>query len=332
MIQITPIRERDGNQLHREFFTPEFIAYRLGRPGQWQGSAAAKLGLSKAVEPEVFTNLLQGRSAEGESLLRNPGRLSDRILGWRISLAAEAPTSVLWGLSPPVIRGRIQAAHANAVRHALTDFESHLNGRPRIENPYAPGRTSTIFAKFHSGASVQQTPRLETNVFLFNLVFQSGHENTVFTPKRVAGQGRRMHSVYQRAMGRAVARTIGTNVSLSDELTLRFEGHPPGTGDARRSARVRYLPGHELFDRWQQQAMPWGWGPARTSEWIGKNRSRLTVSNLVEDARTIGRLWAIALRHPAHSPHRVGEVIAASWSRSQTTTAGSGSQDKGMSH
>lgn len=59
-------------------------------------------------------------------------------------------------------------------------------------------------------------------------------------------------------------------------------------------------------------------GPER----IGRNRSRLTLPNLVEDARTIGRLWAIALRHPAHSPHRVGEVIAASWSRSRTTTAG----------
>jgi len=106
--------------------------------------------------------------------------------------------------------------------------------------------------------------------------------------------------------------------------------HPPWR-HGRLATRL-YRPGHKLFDRWQQQAMQWCWGPARTSEWIGKNRSRLTVSNLVEDARAIGRLWAIALRHPAHSPHRVGEVIAASWTRSQTTTAGSGSQDKGMSH
>ncbi|MDP1604829.1 MAG: relaxase domain-containing protein, partial [Legionella sp.] len=209
MIKINAIRESDGDRLHREFFSPEFIAYRLGRPGHWQGSAVGKLGLTGPVEPGVFQKLLEGRSPEGEALLGAAVAQPNRILGWRISVAADAPTSVLWALAPPVVRGRIVTAHANAIRLGLGEVERHLNGRPWIENPDAPGRISTLTAKFHSGASLQQTPRLETNVFLFNLVFQTGKENTSFTREQAAGQGRLIHSVYQRALRSEITRAIG---------------------------------------------------------------------------------------------------------------------------
>lgn len=332
MIKIDAIRESDGDRLHREFFRPEFIDYRLGRPGHWQGSAAGKLGLTGPVEPGVFEKLLEGRSPEGETLLRPAVAQPNRVLGWRISVAADASTSVLWALAPPVVRGRIVTAHADAIRLALGEVERHLNGRPWIENPNAPGRISTLTAKFHSGASSQQIPRLETNVFLFNLVFQTGKENASFTREQATGQGRLIHSAYQRALRSEITRAIGANAKLSSEFTLRFEEHPPGSGKSHRSDWAQRVPSRELFDRWQEQALKWGWGPQRTTEMIRESKSRLTMSNLIEDARTLGRLWAIAVGHPAHSPQRVGEVLAQSRSRSDASTVGSRDHDKGMSH
>jgi hypothetical protein len=58
MITITRIYEQDGDRHYRAFFRPEFVTERLGRPGQWQGGAVTKLGLSDPFQQDVFTSLL----------------------------------------------------------------------------------------------------------------------------------------------------------------------------------------------------------------------------------------------------------------------------------
>lgn len=331
MIKTTAIREDDIDRLRREFLRPEFVAHRLGRPGQWQGDAISKLGLTGPVEPKTFANLLDGRTPEGESLLRpSPGQ-SPRILGWRLTLTAEAPASVLWALSPPVIRGRLQSAHANAVRSAVADFERQLNGRPWFDTPSAPVRSSTLVAKFHSGASPKQTPRLETSIILFNLVLETGRENRPYAPQQLAGQGRRIDASYGRAFQSETSRSIGAHARIPDDLVARFEAHPPGSGQPGGSSQTRPVPSQELFGKWQEQAREWGWGTERTTELIHQSRSRASLSNLLEDARTLGRAWAIAVQVPTHSPLRVGEVLASSQGQTRTAASPSRDQDEGMS-
>ena len=290
-----------------------------------------KLGLTGAVEFKAFTSLLEGNTPAGESLLRPPSGQSPRILGWRLTLTAEAAVSALWALSPPVIRGRIQTAHANAVRSAVSEFEKNLSERPLLDHPSVPRRSSTLVAKFHSGASPKQTPRLQTSLILFNLFFERGRENRPFAPQQLAGQGGSIDASYTKAFESEISRTIGVHAKIPESLALRFEANPPGSDHTPRGSRTRLVPSQELFGKWQNQAREWGWGSERTVELLRESRSRPTWSNLWEDARNLGRVWAIAVHKRAHSPHRVGEVLALSQEQSRTPTDKSRDKDQGMS-
>lgn len=331
MITITPICEQDGDRHYRAFFRPEFLAERLGRPGQWQGGAVTKLGLSGPVQQDVFTSLLHGRTPEGEELLRPSALASNRVLGWRINLTADGPANTLWALSSGPLRGRMQLGHAHAARTAAADFENTLNGRPWLNNPHAPGLRSVLFARFQAGASPKQTPRLETTLFLFNLVFQNGMENRGLKPEYVAAQQPRLHSTFATTLATTVLKVVGGRIRVPTQLSLRFEGHPPA--NSVRPAgwqRASPLKGPELFAAWQQQARSWGWGPERTMQMV--DHARPTWSNLVQDYKTLGRLWAVWAFHPTHSPLRVREVLSRSSEKSHAQQSKSRGHDHGMSH
>jgi hypothetical protein len=331
MITITPILERDGDRHYQGFFLPEFVTHRLGKPGQWQGGAMRKLGLSGPVQRDVFASLLQGRTPEGEELLRCSTLTGNRVLGWRITLTAEGPTNTLWALSSGPLRGRIQLGQADAARAAAADFENRLNGRQWWNNAQAPGLRSVLFAKFQSGASPKQTPRLETTLFLFNLLFHTGKENMGLQRDYVTAQQLRLHSIYAASLGTTMLKIVGGRVQVPPQLALRFQGHPPAHPDQSfGTGRDKPLQGHELSAAWREQARSWGWGPERTAELI--HNARPTWSNLIQDYKTLGRLWALWAFHPSHSPLRVREVLTRSSEQSRAQQSQSCDHDHGMSH
>lgn len=331
MITITPIYEQDGDRLYRAFFRPEFVTQRLGHPGQWQGGALTRLGLSGPVQEDVFTALLHGRTPGGEALLRHPAQAHKRILAWRINLAADGPANTLWALSAGTLRGRLQVGHAQAARTAAADFENTLNGRPWWNNPEAPGLRSVLFARFQSGASIKQTPRLETTLFLFNLVFQKGSEHRMLRPDYVAAQQSRLHSTFASSLATTVLKIAGGRLQLPAQLALRFAGHPPAeAAETVGGQRASPLRGPELFAAWREQARSWGWGPERARQMI--EHARPTWSNLVQDAKTLGRLWTVWASHPSHSPLRVGQALCRSNEKSRAAQSQSRARDHGMSH
>ncbi len=332
MVLITPIHEGDVDRLRREFFRPEFLEHRLGKPGQWQGGAVPRLGLKGPVESKAFANLLQGRTPEGEPLLRPSAPEQNRVLGWRITMASEGSVNALWGLSKGALRGRMQLIHAQAVQRVVVDFENTLNGRPWLNNPDACGRKSVLVAKFQSGASRRQTPRLETNLFLFNVLFEKGGQNRTFNLKYVLAQQGRMRSVYAAKIETAMSPLLADRQAQAlTTLSWHFESHPPGDATTgARLARERLLPGRELFNAWQDQARGWGWRPEQMRSLIHAAGSRPSLTNWMRDARTLGRVWAIWVRQPAHSLQRVRIALAGRETRTHTKSAQS--KDHGMSH
>lgn len=331
MITVTPIYEQDGDRHYHEFFRPEFVTERLGHPGQWQGGAVTKLGLSGPVQKEVFASLLRGRTPEGEELLRRSALNPKRVLGWRINLTADGPANTLWALSSGSLRGQMQVGHARAARMAAADFENTLNGRPWLNNPHAPGLRSVLFARFQAGASPKQTPRLETTLFLFNLVFQNGMENRGLKREYVAAQQPRLHSTFVTTLITTVLRVVGGRIQVPTQLWLRFEGHPPAeSAKSMGGQRANPLKRQELFAAWREQARGWGWSPERTMQMV--EHARPTWSNLVQDCKTLGRLWAVWAFHPTHSPQRVSHVLCASREQPRAQQSASRDHDKGMSH
>ncbi|HMW45054.1 MAG TPA: hypothetical protein PKD47_04130, partial [Solirubrobacterales bacterium] len=69
--------------------------------------------------------------------------------------------------------------------------------------------------------------------------------------------------------------------------------------DSRGVRPNQPLQNAELFAAWQAQAQSWGWGPARIRQMMLE--ARPTWSNLIQDCKTLGRLWSIWTRHPEHS-------------------------------
>ena len=336
MIRINPIYEKDVDRLYREFFEPQFRTQRLGAPGNWHGGAAQKLSLTEPVQAGAFSSLLRGLTPEGEALVGRQPQRADRAAAWRITLTDAGPASVvLWALSPSVYRLRIRRAHTHAVRAVITDFESGLNGRPWFDNPDAPGRKSALFAEFQAGATRQQAPRLHTNLFLFNLLFQKGTKTRTFAPEEVKQQWLRMDAVYTRTLGKELSRILGNQVQIPTELSVRFDAHPlNGSPDPDRRVVPQALENRELFAAWQQQARGWGWGPERVADLIAKSRSSQSWSNWNQDCRKLVRSWAVWLKTPTHSPQRVwqGMLRGREEKTSRPTQQQSQSHSHGMSH
>jgi len=328
------IYETERDRHCRAFFRPEFISQRLGKPGSWQGSAIDRLGLRNPIQAEDLATLLQGRTREGERLVRDPLSETNPVTGWRFNLTAEAPVSVLWALAPPVVSARIRLAHNEAVQAAVTDFERTLNRRPWYATSQVPERQRTLFAKFSSGASRQQTPRLETSLVLCNFIIQRGNGGlSSFTQEEVNRRERRLQSVYKRTLETRVSWIVGGKIHIPNELCQRFLSRSDA-GPAKTNSMdgSRPLRGQQLFEAWQEQARGWGWGPMKVAALLRDAQEQTNVRNMVRDYGTVarlGRLWihqrVQAAKGDAEQPEKAPQA-------KQPEPAKKVERDQGMTH
>ncbi len=330
MITLTPIHERDGDRHYQEFFRPEYLSERLGRSGQWLGGGVAKLELSGPVQRDAFAQLLQGRTPDGEKLLKQSWEQGERVLGWRINVTAEGPLNPLWALSSGALRTHLQTGFAKAAQAVVTDFERRLNGVLPWGNAYARGRQSVLCGEFQSGASPAQTPRLESTLFLFNLQFQRGMENTVLRPEFVNARMPRMHDLFSRVATDAMKQTVGGRIEFPKQMIQRFQEESPLHSDRPGDARWKQaLRGQDLFDAWHNQARRWGWSTRDTLRVI--DRAQPTVSSFMQDCKNLGRLWTLWATQSEHSSQRVREALIGGRANDPTAQATSHDNDMSMS-
>lgn len=280
---MTPLNETDAQRYFLPLFRPEFASRWLGKPGVWQGGIAVKRQLKDPVTPELFTRLAQGRTPDGESWIKRLPFEAERTAGWQITLSAGASLSVLWGVSPDLIRARIRLAHNEAVRKSVADFEYSLNGRPVFNDWFAVREQHALFATFQSGASRDQRPMLQTTLFLFNLRYGRGGMAS-YPPEQVKELHSAMQAHYTRTLHRGISRVLGGRVQLPEEMCLRMHtAASGGKADSQRKANSRPLEGQQLFAAWRKQAQEWGWGPLKVYNALSEARSRLTRANWVKD-------------------------------------------------
>lgn len=300
---LTPINEDEGDHHAREFFRPEFISQRLGQPGLWQGGIVRKLPLENPVQSGAFAKLLQGRTPHDQEWVARRPYQEPRVQGWRFSLAADAGLSLLWGLSPGLVRGRIRLAHNQAVRTAIEGFEYTLNGKPWLDNWFKPRQKHALFAKFQSGASREQRPQLETTLFLFNLTYRRGGIVEGYAPEQVAQQHAQMQASYKQALQKGVAWALGSRVELPNELLLRMQGSSvAGQTGTRGAARAQPLRGRELFAAWQEQARRADWEPEKVVALLREAKLRTTWPNLMERWSRMRQYDSLDARQGKHSP------------------------------
>ncbi|KCZ52163.1 MobF family relaxase [Hyphomonas pacifica] len=136
--------------------------------GEWDGRGAERLALEGPVSKADFEAALNGHDPRTSTRLTQIGK--SHAPGWDMTFSAPKSVSVMWALSSPAERVRIEAAHRQAVRAATTHLEDHHAFTRRgkggaIREPVA----GLTIARFHHHTSRDLDPQLHTHAFIFNL-------------------------------------------------------------------------------------------------------------------------------------------------------------------
>ena len=136
--------------------------------GEWDGRGAERLALEGPVSKADFEAALNGQDPRTGTRLTQIGK--SHAPGWDMTFSAPKSVSVVWALSSPAERTRIEAAHRQAVHAATTHLEDHHAFTRRgkggaIREPVA----GLTIARFHHHTSRDLDPQLHTHAFIFNL-------------------------------------------------------------------------------------------------------------------------------------------------------------------
>ncbi|HAT9646616.1 TPA: conjugative relaxase [Legionella pneumophila subsp. pneumophila] len=134
----------------------------------WQGQGAEELGLTGAVEPERFRELLAGKIDEQTEIGRNSVR-SDNKIRLGIDLTFSAPKSVSL---QALVHGDIEIikAHEQAVARAIEMAETRARARKKVMGKSMLETTGNlVVAKFRHETSRAQDPQLHTHAIVLNM-------------------------------------------------------------------------------------------------------------------------------------------------------------------
>lgn len=139
-------------------------------PTSWQGSGAAALSLSGAVDAEAFARLLEGRLPDGQTLGRigQNGKMEHKP-GWDMTFSAPKSVSIM-----ALVEGdeRLVAAHEQAVKETLVWLEREA-AVTRVRDKGGDARIvqtgNLAIATFRHATSREQQPQLHTHNVILNM-------------------------------------------------------------------------------------------------------------------------------------------------------------------
>jgi len=148
-----------------EYYTAEDEAE---AEGEWEGRGAERLALEGQVSKHDFEAALNGLDPKTGAPLAQINNMT-HAPGWDMTYSAPKSVSVMWALSSPTDRTKIETAHKSAVRVATRHLEDgHAFTRRgkggRVHEPVA----GLTIARFHHHTSRDLDPQLHTHAFIFN--------------------------------------------------------------------------------------------------------------------------------------------------------------------
>ena len=148
-----------------EYYTKENEAE---AESDWDGRGSQRLALDGDVNRKDFEALLNGYDPKtGEPLVQTGNK--SHAPGWDMTYSAPKSVSVLWALSPPHERSKIEAAHRQAVSVATKHLEdNHAFTRRGKAGAIREQVAGLTIARFHHHTSRDLDPQLHTHAFIFN--------------------------------------------------------------------------------------------------------------------------------------------------------------------
>ncbi len=192
MIQPQRLHGRPAN-IARYYTVGDYYTKSGNEPSEWAGNLAADLGLSGAVDPKLFRDLLTGKVGDQQlGRHRADGQIQHHP-GWDFAVNAPKSVSIM-----ALVAGdeRVLAAHEGAVTTAISYLEEQAQLRRRDEGKIVHETTGRILvARFTEHGSRELDPHLHTHLVVLNMTnrepgdpMASLESRVMYGEQRVAGQ------------------------------------------------------------------------------------------------------------------------------------------------
>lgn len=265
------------------------------RPGEaigvWFGSGAATLGLSGAVDPAVYKNLMSGFNPDGSvAYFKNSGTETRRS-GFDLTFSVPKSVSELWAASSGVanLESLIREANWAAVRRAMQHLQEQaaygrdgLGGQARV-------KVELLMCGFEHGSNRNRDAQLHIHVVVVNTGLRPGKCKTIashelYKWKMAAG------AIYRAELAHQLRTKLGIDL-VAKSTWFEVSGVPEslvaagssrrkeilaameaaGMGGAKAAMRAArdtraakdLLPRAELFEMWSSLAKAHGFGPEK---------------------------------------------------------------------
>ena len=140
-------------------------------PGRWVGQGAERLSLPHEVQERHFKAALQGMDPiTREQLVKTGGHSKSHSAGWDMTFSAPKSVSVVWALSKPEQREKIEQAQQRASKAACAWLEENAAFARRGKGGKVKEATAgLLIAQFDHETSRDLDPQLHTHSFIFNM-------------------------------------------------------------------------------------------------------------------------------------------------------------------
>jgi len=206
-------------------------------PSEWEGQAAADLGLAGAVDRDGFRALLDGKVGGAQLGTVRDGKTEHRP-GWDITFSAPKSVSVM-----ALVAGdkRLIAAHGAAVKTALGHVERHM-AATRIRDGSEVARETTgnlAVATFRHETSRAQDPQLHTHSVILNMTKSADGAWRSLEPRALYQLQKQIGAIYRQELA-TNARALGYEIVTGKESMFEIAGVPERALDALsvRSAEI----------------------------------------------------------------------------------------------
>ena len=235
MIQPQRLHGKPAN-IARYYTVGDYYTKGGNEPSAWGGKLAVDLGLSGAVDPKLFRELLAGKIGDQQlGRHRGDGEIQHHP-GWDFAVNAPKSVSIM-----ALVAGdeRVLAAHEGAVTAAISYLEEQAQLRRRDDGKIVHETTGRILvARFTEHGSRELDPHLHTHLVVLNMTnradgdpLASLESRVMYGEQRVAGQ------IYRNALAYSL-REAGYEID-SDPRSGLFE--------------IRGVP-KDLIDQFSQRA------------------------------------------------------------------------------
>ncbi|AOF94869.1 MobF family relaxase [Sphingobium sp. RAC03] len=217
MIQPQRLHGKPAN-IARYYTVGDYYTKGGNEPSEWGGKLAVDLGLSGAVDPKLFRELLAGKVGDQHLGRHRANGEIQHHPGWDFAVNAPKSVSIM-----ALVAGdeRVLAAHEGAVTAAISYLEEQAQLRRRDDGRIVHETTGRILvARFTEHGSRELDPHLHTHLVFLNMTnradgdpLASLESRVMYGEQRVAGQ------IYRNALAYSL-REAGYEIDASPRSGL----------------------------------------------------------------------------------------------------------------